>query len=80
MSENNVACPFGDRARDASERAMQVPTLQRSTYMEKNHTHSNKDFGYSVRNDAIFTKHLTDLGDQINVLQKALVTVVAITC
>ena len=40
--------------------------------MEKKHTHSNKDFGYTVSKDAIFTKHLTDLSDQINVLQKAL--------
>ena len=40
--------------------------------MEKKHTHSNKDFGYSVGKDAIFAKHLTDLSDQINVLQKAL--------
>ena len=40
--------------------------------MEKKHSHSNKDFGYSVSKDAIFTKHLTDLSDQINVLQKAL--------
>ena len=40
--------------------------------MEKKHSHSNKDFGYSVGRDANFTKHLTDLSDQINVLQKAL--------
>ena len=40
--------------------------------MEKKHTHSNKDFGYSV--DAIFTMHLTNLSDQIIVLQKALRT------
>jgi hypothetical protein len=40
--------------------------------MEKKHTHSNKDFGYSVGKDAIFTKHLTNLSDQIIVLQKAL--------
>lgn len=41
--------------------------------MEKKHTLSNKDFGCSVGNDAIFTKHLTDLSDQINGLPKALV-------
>jgi hypothetical protein len=40
--------------------------------MEKKHSHSNKDFGYSVGRDAIFTKHLTNLSDQINALQKAL--------
>jgi hypothetical protein len=40
--------------------------------MEKKHSHSNKDFGYLVGRDAIFTKHLTDLCDQINALQKAL--------
>lgn len=39
--------------------------------MEKKHIHSNKDFGSSVGKNAIFTKHLTDLDDQINVLQKA---------
>ena len=40
--------------------------------MEKKHSHSNKDFGYTASKDAIFTDHLTDLSDQINVLQKAL--------
>jgi hypothetical protein len=40
--------------------------------MEKKHTHSNKDFGCSVGKDAIFTKHLTNLCDQINALQKVL--------
>ena len=40
--------------------------------MEKKNIHSNKDFGYRASKDAIFTKHLTDLSDQTNVLQKAL--------
>ena len=40
--------------------------------MEKKQSHSNKDFGYSVYRDAIFIKHLTNLCDQINALQKAL--------
>ena len=57
---------------ESQRKAMQVPPLQRRTYMKKKQPHSNKDFGYSVGNDAIFTKHLTDLNDQINILQKAL--------
>ena len=35
--------------------------------MEKKHTHSNKDFGNSVGNDAIFRKHLTGQGVRIGV-------------
>ena len=52
------------------QRRTKAPTLQRWTYMAKKYTQSNKNFGYSVGKDVIFT-HLTDFSDQINALETA---------